>query len=146
MGFLSLLTVLNLEWLSLLESQIAEVIAFFLWILARFTHLLPDNNFSNMRILVADYVYLNLLPQIHMFANHENKRIRELARFILENIGDKEFASHLKMSSWIKSLDIPSPQVEDTIRKLFPQDLELHYLLSPEIAIKIISLQTTSYK
>jgi len=120
---------------ALLESEFSEVNNLFLWMLARFTCGNMDIGPSSTSTAIPDYVFLDILPQIRMFAHHENGRTRELARIILKNIDDNEFfATYDNMISWIKSINL-GKQEGDTVTKLQKEQIELYLLLNPEVTL-----------
>jgi hypothetical protein len=116
----------------LLLSTIPEVIAVFLWMLARFTINNYSLTFNKTPEPIIDVIRQELITQIHMYYHHTNKRIRELAKIILTNIGDTEFLSKFGDSEcWIKSLNIPKERKKEIISKFTKEELFLHQLLNP---------------
>jgi len=124
--------------LALLESTIPEVINLLLWLLARSTCKIVAVVTTQDVEAIPNYVLKELLPQIRMYAQHINKKTRDLARIILKNIKDSEFLNVYENNEmWIKSLSVTS-QISETITKLRVGEIELFRLLSPDIKISHI--------
>jgi len=84
--------------------------------------------------MICNAIRVELLPQIHMYYHHSDKRIRELATVVLTNINDNLFLSiYGNSQSWIKSLDISEKRKEEAISKFTNEETQLHQFLNPTL-------------
>jgi len=125
----------------MLQSTSTEVIALFLWMLARLTEDNYDITFNKSPEPIRDVIRQQLISQIHIYYHHTDKRIRELAKIILTNIGDTKFLSTFgDIEKWINSLPILEKRKLHIINTFIAEEIYLHQLLDPTLSLELAIL------